>query len=90
MSAAVYCLENGVQASDASLYLRDFSYAYHCYRLNGFWNPILTNKLVMSRVLAAAGLPHPEVLAVVAKGKLLAINADPIPREDILTIWTST
>jgi hypothetical protein len=90
VSAAVYGLENGVQASDASLYLRDFSYAYHCYRLNGFWNPILTNKLVMSRVLAAAGLPHPEVLAVVAKGKLLAINADPIPREDILTIWTST
>ena len=57
MSAAVYGLENGVQTSDASLYLRDFSYAYHCYRLNGFWNPILTNKLVMSRVLAAAGLP---------------------------------
>ena len=87
VSAAVYGLENGVQPSDAALYLRDFSYAYHCYRLNGFWNPILTNKLVMSRVLAATGLPHPEVLGVVTNGNLVAIDADPQPSEDVLTIW---
>lgn len=90
VSAAVYGLGNGVQANGAALYLRDFSYAYHCYRLNGFWNPILSNKLVMSRVLAAAGLPHPEVLGVVVKGNLMAINADPQARQDVLTIWTST
>ncbi len=90
VSAAVYGLDNGLQPGDAALYLRDFSYAYHCYRLNGFWNPILTNKLVMSRVLAATGLPHPEVLGVVTKGNLVAIDADPQPSNDALLIWTST
>ena len=41
----------------------------------------------MARVLAARGLPHPPVLGVVARGRLMAINADPDPESQELSTW---
>jgi hypothetical protein len=56
-----------------SLYVPDFSYALHCYRMNGFLNPIVGNKLVLSHVLAANGIPHPPVLGTISRGRAFPI-----------------
>ena len=64
----------GLDETNHSLYVPDFAYAYRCYSINGFWNPIVGNKLVISRVLAAQGIPHPRVLGVVARGRLLELG----------------
>ncbi len=42
----------------------------HLYRINGHYNPILGNKLVLSRLLAVHGLPHPEVVSTIQGGCL--------------------
>lgn len=66
-SAALYQLDDG----NASGYVPDFDYAWRCYTMNGFWNPIVGNKLVVSQILAAHGIPHPRVFGVVSRGRPL-------------------
>ncbi len=68
----VYAAVYGLDDNDPALFVPDFAYAYRCYRMNGFWNPIVGNKLVVSNVLAAHGIPHPPVLGVVSHGRLIA------------------
>lgn len=68
---SIYAAAYGLDDADASLYVPDFSYAYRCYRMNGFWNPIIGNKLVVAQALSAHGIPHPRVLGIVARGRLL-------------------
>jgi len=65
--AALYQLDDG----NASGYVPDFDYAWRCYTMNGFWNPIVGNKLVVSQILAAHGIPHPRVFGVVSHGRPL-------------------
>lgn len=55
---------------DPALYLADLKAAWRGYRINGFYNPVLGNKLLLSRLLSAHGAPHPEVVALVANGRL--------------------
>ena len=69
-SALVYRLD----VNDPRAYVRDWDYYLSGYRYNGFFNPIVGNKLVLSQILAAHGLPHPRVLGVVRKGRLVAIG----------------
>lgn len=52
-------------------YVSDIRQAAHQYRINGFFNPIIGNKLVLSQLLAARGLPHPKVITIVQNGKLI-------------------
>jgi hypothetical protein len=68
---SIYAATYGLEEADPGLFVPDFAYAYHSYRMNGFWNPIVGNKLVVSQVLAANGLPHPRVLGIVTRGHLL-------------------
>ncbi len=85
VSATVY----GLDDNDPTLFVPDFAYAYRCYRMNGFWNPIIGNKFVVSKVLAAHGVPHPPVLGVVSHGRLIPHATT--PRETnarILDRWT--
>ncbi|NNE09438.1 MAG: hypothetical protein HKN20_12830 [Gemmatimonadetes bacterium] len=48
----------------------------HLYRINGYYNPIVGNKLVLSRLLTGHGLPHPAVVSTIQGGRL---TADGIP-----------
>lgn len=69
-SALVYRL--GV--NDPREYVSDWDYYLSGYRYNGFFNPIVGNKLVLSQILAGYGLPHPRVLGIVRRGRLVAIG----------------
>lgn len=68
--AALYGVDDGPDPG----YVPDFSYAWRSYAINGFWNPIVGNKLVVSQVLAAHGIPHPRVFGVVCHGRPLAMG----------------
>lgn len=68
----VYAAVYGLDDNDPAFFVPDFAFAYRCYRMNGFWNPIIGNKLVVSDVLAAHGIPHPPVLGIVSRGRLIA------------------
>lgn len=67
----VYAAVYGLGENDHAFYVPDFAYAYRCYRMNGFWNPIIGNKSVVANVLAAHGIPHPQVLGIVADGRVI-------------------
>ncbi len=68
--AALYGVDEGQDPG----YVPDFPYAWRSYDMNGFWNPIVGNKLVVSQVLAAHHIPHPRVLGVVSRGRPLAVG----------------
>ena len=69
-SALVYRLD----VNDPRAYLSDWDYFLSGYRFNGFFNPIVGNKLVLSQILAGYGLPHPRVLGVIRGGRPLAVG----------------
>jgi len=69
-SALVYRLD----VNDPREYVSDWDYYLSGYRFNGFFNPIVGNKLVLSQILAGHGLPHPRVLGLVRKGRPIAIG----------------
>jgi len=71
----VYAAVYGLDENDPAFFVPDFDYAYRCYRMNGFWNPIIGNKLVVSDVLSAHGIPHPRVLGIVARGRVIEAAA---------------
>ena len=60
-SSFVYRLD----VNDPREYVSDWDYYLSGYRFNGFFNPIVGNKLVLSQILAGCGLPHPRVFGVV-------------------------
>jgi len=62
----LYELEQG----DPGRYLADFKAILNGYRVNGFYHTVLGNKLVLSRLLDAHGIPHPRVCATLIEGKL--------------------
>lgn len=68
--AALYGVDDGHDPG----YVPDFPYAWRSYAMNGFWNPIVGNKLMVSQVLAAHGIPHPRVFGVVSRGRPLALG----------------
>jgi hypothetical protein len=79
----------GFDDNDPALFVPDFAYAYRCYRMNGFWNPIIGNKFVVSNVLAAHGIPHPRVLGIVSHGRLIAAaTASRQTNVTLLNRWT--
>ncbi len=69
-SALVYRLD----VNDPREYVSDWDYYRSGYRYNGFFNPIVGNKLVLSQILAGHGLPHPHVFGVLRKGRPIAIG----------------
>jgi hypothetical protein len=87
---SIYDAAYGLDQADPALYVPDFAYAYRCYSLNGFWNPIVGNKLVTSMVLAANGIPHPRVLGIIARGKLVEPGVTSRSADvDLLDRWTA-
>jgi len=62
--------------NDPAAYVSDLGFALRGYKINGFFNPIVGNKLVLAQLLAAYDLPHPRVLALVAKGRLLRMDTE--------------
>ncbi len=86
-SAALYQVDSGSSA----LYVPCFAYAWRCYAMNGFLNPIVSNKLVVSQVLAANGLSHPHVFGLICGGEPRPIGTLPPgtgPR--LLELWTES
>jgi hypothetical protein len=60
----------GLPENDPALYLGDLFLPARAYKINGLANPILGDKLVLSHLLAAFGLPHPAVVGLVLDGRL--------------------
>ena len=86
---SIYAEAYGLDGTNDSLYVADFPYAYHSYRMNGAWNPIIGNKLVVSEVLAAHRIPHPRVVGILAKGRLMNHEAGTSDSGmDALERWT--
>ncbi len=61
--------------NDPDLYLPDLPVALKSYKINGFFNPIIGNKLVLSRLLAAHRIPHPDVVSIILEGQLIEDDA---------------
>lgn len=60
----------GLDDKDPGLYLADFRAAANHYPVNGFYNPVLANKLLASRLFTTHEIPHPEVVSTVLDGRL--------------------
>lgn len=76
---SIYAAAYGLDETRGSLFVPDFPYAYRSYRMNGEWNPIVGNKLVVSQVLTAHRIPHPSVLGIISRGRLVnheAVSSD--------------
>jgi hypothetical protein len=85
-SAALY----GVDGSVGTLYVPDFAYSWRCYAMNGFLNPIIGNKLIVSQILAAHGIPHPHVFGVVSGGLPRSLGKNQSNAGmDLLLHWTA-
>ena len=57
--------------NDPQLYLSDLLMAARFYKVNGFFNPPMNNKLLLSRLLTAHGVPHPAVVSTIIEGRLI-------------------
>ena len=57
--------------------------------MNGFWNPIVGNKLVVSQVLAAHGIPHPRVFGLVSQGRPLTPGPGRPAAAALMHEWTA-
>lgn len=57
--------------NDPQLYLSDLLMAARYYKVNGFFNPPMNNKLLLSRLLTAHGVPHPAVVSTIIEGRLI-------------------
>ena len=57
--------------NNPELYLPDLLMAARFYKVNGFFNPAMGNKLLLSRLLAAHGIPHPAVVSMIIEGCLI-------------------
>jgi hypothetical protein len=68
-----YRLHN-IQHRDPALFVADFSLARHATEINGFWNPIIGNKLVISYIAQAIGVPVPAVLGCLIDGRALSFD----------------
>ncbi len=86
-NACLYELEGGRH----TLYIPDFAYALRSYGMNGFLNPIVGNKLVLSQVLEANGIPHPAVLGIISRGRAYSMpGGNPSAPLASLVAWTRT
>ena len=80
-NAALYELEGDRR----KLYIPDFAYALRCYGMNGFLNPIVGNKQVLSQVLAANAIPHPRVVGILSGGRAFSMP-DGVPRAPLASL----
>lgn len=60
--------------NDPERYLSDLRMAARFYKVNGFFNPPMNNKLLLSRLLTAHGVPHPAVVSTIIEGRLIEEN----------------
>lgn len=73
---------------DPSPYVPDFSLQFRSTRLNGFWNPIIGNKLVIAYIAHAVGVPTPMVLGCVVRGRPQSVDGSPLGSpSEVLARW---
>jgi len=60
-----------LEHNDPALFIPDIRATWYRYKVNGFFNPIIGNKLILSRLLTTHQIPHPAVVSIVLDGKLL-------------------
>ena len=61
--------------NDSEQYLPELSSLLNYYEINGFFNPIIGDKLVLSRLLTAHQIPHPDVVSIILRGQMIEENA---------------
>lgn len=60
--------------NDPDLYVSDLRTQLKMYKVNGFFTPIIGNKLVLTRLLAYHEIPHPDVVSIIHGGRLFEDN----------------
>ena len=55
--------------NDRRKYVPDFPFAMHATKINGFFNPIVGNKLVLSNMLISFAIPCPAMIGEVIRGR---------------------
>ena len=78
----------GLAENDPGQYLGDIFSRLGVYKINGFFNHIIGNKLIMSRLAAAHGIPHPAVVSIIIGGRLIEESA--AAGSDLLQALTRT
>jgi hypothetical protein len=73
-SQASYVMYN-LDANDPRLYLSSRHQLWIPVRTNGVYENLINNKLLSTLLLEALGLPHPELLGLVAKGEIEPFGA---------------
>jgi hypothetical protein len=63
--------------NDPNLYLPDIRASLGMYKVNGFSNPVIGNKLILSRLLETHRIPHPAVVSMVLDGRILEEDVEP-------------
>lgn len=56
-------------------YLPDLRTVLKSYKINGFFNSIIGNKLVLARLLASHQLPQPDIVSIIVQGRLIEEDA---------------
>jgi hypothetical protein len=64
--------------NDTRNYVPDFPMSFHGTKINGFFNPIVGNKLVLSHMLRGFGVPCAPLIGAIVKG-----HAFPFPQPDV-------
>ena len=72
-SSASWFLYN-LTENDPGQYLGDLFSTLRTYKINGFFNPVIGNKLVLSRLATTHGIPHPDVVSIILEGRLIDEN----------------
>ena len=83
----LYDLDN----NDPNLYLNDLAVAIRAPQINGYFGPVISNKLVLSHLLSRYGIPHPPVLYTVVRGRLMTNGGDSlVPSRETLKQFMET
>jgi hypothetical protein len=60
----------GLPENDPDRYFNDIGTRQGTYRINGFYNPVIDNKLLFSRLATLHGIPQPSVISFIVDGRM--------------------
>lgn len=66
-----------LERNDHGQYLNDITSRRRLYRINGFFNPLIDNKLIFYRLASRHGIPHSKIIASIVRGRLYLEAAQP-------------
>ena len=65
--------------NDSDSYLPDLPMAVKGFKINGFFNPVFNNKLLLSWLLEVHQVPHPAVVSIILDGQMFESDSRLVP-----------